>query len=77
MKYETGTIPQTLIRLREEGIYISESALRTWVRNGSIPANYCGKRAYLWYPNVLNFLKGGTTRPVAEQPAVAGIRRIG
>ena len=77
MKFETGTIPQILTRLREEGIYISENALRTWVKAGSIPASYCGKRAYLWYPNVLAFLREGNTLVVTPSKTVNGIRRIG
>lgn len=77
MKYETGTIPQTLKRLREEGIYITENALRTWVKTGSIPASYCGKRAYLWYPNVLAFLRKGTAPAETPSKTANGIRRIG
>jgi len=77
MKYETGTIPQTLKRLKEEGIYVTENALRTWVKTGSIPASYCGKRAYLWYPNVLAFLRDGNTPTVTLSKTVNGIRRIG
>jgi len=76
MKFETGTIPQTLQHLKDDGILISENALRTWVKNGSIPANYCGNRAYLWYPNVLAFLMAGSPQADAV-PVMNGIRKIG
>lgn len=61
MKYMTNSIRQTLVALRDEGIIISENALRTWVKNGDIPAVYSGVKAYLWYPNVLTFLQGANT----------------
>ena len=77
MVFETGTIPQTLEHLRADGFYVSENALRTWVKTGSIPASYCGRRAYIWYPNVLAFLREGNTSAVTPSKAVNGIRRIG
>lgn len=74
MNYQTGSIRQTLQRLHAEGYCVSENALRTWVKSGQIPASYCGKRAYVYYPNVLAFLKAGTT---AQKEPLTGIRRIG
>ena len=44
-KYDVGTIRQTLDRLHSEGISVTESSLRTWVRTGVIPAAYCGQKA--------------------------------
>lgn len=73
-KFESGTIRQSLHRLREEGFCITEGALRTWVKNGQIPASYCGKRAYIYYPNVIEFLKKGTQ---PQEKTADGIRRIG
>lgn len=61
MKYMTNSIRQTLAALRDEGINISENALRNWVRSGDIPAVYSGVKAYLWYPNVIAFLQGAHT----------------
>lgn len=60
MKYMTNSIRQTVAALREEGIVISENALRVWVKKGDIPAVYSGTKAYLWYPNVIAFLKTGS-----------------
>ena len=34
----TNSIRQTVAALREEGIVISENALRVWVKKGDIPA---------------------------------------
>lgn len=73
-KLEIGTIRQSLKRLHEEGFCITEGALRTWVKNGQIPASYCGKRAYIYYPNVIEFLKKGTQ---PQEKTADGIRRIG
>lgn len=75
-KYEVGTIRQTLDRLRSEGIYVTESSLRTWVRTGVIPAAYCGQKAYLYYPNVLKVLMEGTPLPELPPEITDGIRRI-
>ena len=61
MKYMTNSIRQTLAALRDDGINISENALRNWVKRGDIPAVYSGVKAYLWYPNVLSFLSGART----------------
>ena len=74
MKNDTNTIPNTLKRLHAEGYPVSENALRCWVKSGRIPAVYSGRRAYLWYPNVLSFLRGETNSCKEEQ--AAGIRRI-
>lgn len=60
MKYMTNSIRQTMAALREDGIIVSENALRTWVKSGEIPAVYSGAKAYLWYPNVIEFLKRGS-----------------
>ena len=73
-KYDVGTIRQTLDRLRSEGISVTESSLRTWVRTGVIPAAYCGQKAYLYYPNVMKVLMEGTTLPEVP-PAVTDVIR--
>ncbi len=60
MRYKTNSIRQTVAALREDGIAISENALRRWVKEGQLPALYSGSRAYLWYPNVITFLQQGS-----------------
>ena len=54
------TIYNTYLRLRAEGYYVSESALRGWVRNGTLPATHCGRKALLYYPTVIRFLQEGS-----------------
>ena len=60
MKFMSNSIRQTLKMLRQDGIFVSENALRTWVKNGDIPAVYSGAKAYLWYPNLIAFLQKGS-----------------
>ena len=76
MNFQTATIRQTLIHLKADGFYISENALRNWVRTGEIPATFCGTRAYLWYPNVIRFLQEGNSPPPVDSEN-REIRRIG
>lgn len=75
-KYDVGTIRQTLDRLHSEGISVTESSLRTWVRTGVIPAAYCGQKAYLYYPNVMKVQMEGTPLPELPPEVTDGIRRI-
>lgn len=56
-KYNTGTAKQIVERLKEEGYYLTESSLRTWVRMGIIPSARCGRKVYIYYPNVVQVLQ--------------------
>lgn len=72
------TIRETVQRAKQEGISLSEHALRRWVKTGAIPARKVGQKALLFYPNVIKFLRcedDSDNRPTtdAEHP---GIRRI-
>lgn len=73
--YSSGSIRQIATRLQEEGYPVSENALRSWVKNGYLPAAYCGKKAYLVYENVIDLLKRGTPKK-ANEPRAVGIRKI-
>lgn len=75
MKYETGSIRQIHQRLLSEGYCISESTLRAWIRQGVLPAAFCGKKAYVCYSNVLRILHEGTLSAVADVTE-DGIRKI-
>lgn len=78
--FNMGTIPQTIAHLHNDGYMVSTAAFRHWVRSGQIPANYCGKRAYIWYPKALEFLQNGGPDPVfsdADDQTEGVIRRIG
>lgn len=63
-----GSIRQIQRQLVSEGIHISEHALRSWVKNGEIPAKYSGKKALLLYSNVLAFL-GAAIPPLPHDAA--------
>lgn len=56
MDCKVGSVRQIHRRLVENGYYVSEYALRSWVRNGDIPAKYSGKKALILYSDVLTFL---------------------
>lgn len=76
--YQNLTTRETVDRLREDGYRISEYALRCWIRTGAIPARQIGKKALIYYPNVLAFLQcadGQDNTPPAPVSA-GGIRRI-
>ena len=63
------TIRQAVARAKEEGVPISESSLRTWVKARKIPVVYAGTRALVYYPNILQYIKTGD--PVQTSPVTA------
>lgn len=75
MKYETGSIHQVHQRLVADGYQISEYTLRIWVKQGILPAAFCGRKAYICYSNVLRILHGGTNDEIIPD-SETGIRRI-
>lgn len=56
---DLAPIRGTVKRLKSDGLPVSEYTLRSWVRTKQIPAAWCGNKALLYYPNVVNFLKAG------------------
>lgn len=63
------TILQVLERLKADDMPMSEYALRLLIRKGSIPVRYAGKKALIYYPNVISYLQcsdGCDNRPVAS-----------
>lgn len=59
MQYtNVASINQTLKRAKDEGLGISASALRQWVRDGSVPAVYAGNKALIHWDNLMAFLLG-------------------
>ena len=71
------TIRETVTRAKEEGIPISETALRRWVKSGAIPARKAGNKQLIYFPNLVKYLQcedGGDNNPATV--AAAGIRRI-
>lgn len=72
------TIRETIQRAKQEGLSVSEHALRRWVKTGAIPARKVGQKALLFYPNVIKFLRcedDSDNRPATEDVS-PGIRRI-
>ena len=56
---DVATINETLKRARAEGIPLPETALRRWVKSVEIPAVYSGKKALIYWPNIVKFVCGG------------------
>lgn len=62
MELTFGSIREIRCRLISEGIHISEYMLRTWVKEGTLPARYSGRKAVISYDSVLALLRSsGTT----------------
>ena len=60
-----GSIREIHRALVADGYKLSEYALRVWVKGGLIPAVYSGKKAYIRYDSVVDFLSGNAP----QQPA--------
>lgn len=59
------TIRQSVARLKEDGLPLSEYSLRLLVKRGSIPVRFVGQKALVYYPNIVSFLHcdGGGDNP--------------
>lgn len=71
------TIREAIARAKAEGIPVSETALRRWVKTGAVPVRRAGNKQLLFYPNLVRYLQcedGGDIQPVGDAPG--GIRRI-
>lgn len=71
------TIRETVARAKAEGLPITETTLRRWVRSGSIPVRSAGNKQLIYYPNLVKYLQcedGGDNCPATV--AATGIRRI-
>lgn len=55
-----GTVREVTARLKKEGFQISEYALRLWIKDGTLPAVYSGKRALISYKKVLEIINAAT-----------------
>ena len=69
MPCKAGTIGRIHQRLVEEGYCVTQYALRQWVRDGIIPSVRSGKKIFITYDHVVEFLTTGNTvlEPVAVQ----------
>ena len=73
------TIRQAVTRLKDEGLPITEYSLRVLVKQGKLPVRFVGKRALLYYPNIITYFQctdGSDNTPV-NNGASPGICRAG
>lgn len=63
------TIPEAIKRSKDEGIPIAEVALRRWVKEGKLPVAYAGRKALIYWPNLVNLVCCGA--PHSEEQAEA------
>ena len=71
------TIRETVARAKAEGLPITETTLRRWVKSGAIKARKAGNKNLIYFPNLVKYLQcedGGDNSPAPV--AAAGIRRI-
>lgn len=52
------SINESVLRGKLEGLPVSETALRRWVRDGTLHATYSGRKALLYWPNIVKLLCG-------------------
>ncbi len=57
---QTGSIREIHKKLVENGIHVSEYAIRCWIKTGALPAAYAGNKALISYTNVIKLLERGT-----------------
>lgn len=52
------TVNKAVSRSRLEGLTITESALRRWIKDGTLPVAYAGRKALIYWPNLVKLLCG-------------------
>ena len=70
MPCKAGTIGRVHQRLVEEGYCVTQYALRQWVKDGTIPSVRSGKKIFIVYDHVVEFL---TTGSVAPEPVAVPV----
>ena len=71
------TIREAVTRAKAEGLPITESTLRRWVKSGAVPVRKAGNKQLIYFPNLERYLRcedGGDNSPATV--AASGIRRI-
>ena len=61
------TVRQAIVRLKGDGLPLTEYALRLLIKRGAIPVRYVGQKALLYYPNVVSYIQctdGSDNAPV-------------
>lgn len=75
MNNDLTSIALTAQRCKQEGIPLSETALRRLVKCGQIPAVVIGSKSLLLWDNVLKLIERGNSSAAFDQSGT--IRKIG
>lgn len=74
-----NSVHGTALRLKAEGIGISEHALRAWVEGGMLPVVQAGRNRLINWNTLMKFLEGqkieNTPRPLYGRGSRGGSRR--
>lgn len=65
---ELDTIRGTVARAKAEGFYVSEGALRAWVKDGKLPYVPRGNRKLIFWPALMEFIQTGEKRDNTPRP---------
>lgn len=71
------TVREAVKRSKQDGLPVSEHALRMWIRAGVIPVRKAGTKILLFYPNLVRYLQcedGADNEPATA--AATGIRPV-
>ena len=73
------TICEAVQRSKDEGVPVSEYALRRWVKTGAIPTRQAGTKTLIYFPRLVEFLTcaDGCDNAPATLGETPGIRRVG
>lgn len=52
------SINESVARSKLEGIPITETALRRWIKDGTLKVAYAGRKALIYWPNLVKLLCG-------------------
>lgn len=69
------SIHKTAERCKAEGIPLAEHAIRRFVKTGDLPAVQTGRRALVYFPNVIEFVKNGNNQQ-DEPTEIGNIHRL-
>ena len=74
---EVLTVREAVRRCQQEGLPVSEYALRGWIKTGAIPCRRSGNKVLLYFPNLAAYLRceAGVDNPPALV-VTGGIRRV-
>lgn len=62
------SINECVRRGRAEGLPVTETALRRWIRTGELHAVFAGKKALVYWPALVRFITG-EDQPARDDPA--------